>query len=546
MLSIHVKDDQLDLPDDFSVSLALSSPIFNAIGDYSFPFKIPSTWRNKAILGWKNRVASTRSVYETYDGSMRWNGMVMYRGTIRVTIADDSSYEGTLIFDKGNFNYDVKDLMLNQFDYGMMNFANEADALTYFNWTLNHFYPDAPFAMPQIQNATFFDPPSVDLEQLTYNRYYPDKLLHAKTTLGNRTLLVPCFYLKFVLNKLAEIMGYRLQDDFFTSKTQLSRLVIYNSVDVNEVIFGLQQFYFFRNIPNVKVADFLSGLETWFNCSFHVDGVNKILRIVGNRDVLFNSEVVEFSKNILTVSNQMTDQDQTMDRVLGYQLSKSPDQGDKFYKTRLDLEQPLLDNVRGCVQYKSDIPWPPYAWLGDIYYVTSEDIWYQAGVNMYYMMAWLPLANGPSLMDKFVYRWGTDNNKIDTIFSTLADPYGEVQCGNLGTDNKKDTPRLFWVAWVGGYTIPLSLSGLNDDSIFSIRYDGSIGMIKNFWKDWLDWKIDKTKYVWIEKQMDPIELLNFDFTKRYCMNGINYLVSEIAVTFNKLSITSAQLKCFTA
>ena len=30
------------------------------------------------------------------------------------------------------------------------------------------------------------------------------------------------------------------------------------------------------------------------------------------------------------------------------------------------------------------------------------------------------------------------------------------------------------------------------------------------------------------------------------INGINYLVSEIAVTLNKSSIKSAQLKCFTA
>ena len=80
MLSIQIADQSLDLSDDFSVSLNLKSPIFNDVGDYSFPFKVPSTARNMSILGWKNRLASKRSIYETYEGSIRWNGMVLYTG----------------------------------------------------------------------------------------------------------------------------------------------------------------------------------------------------------------------------------------------------------------------------------------------------------------------------------------------------------------------------------------------------------------------------------------------------------------------------------
>ena len=58
--------------------------------------------------------------------------------------------------------------------------------------------------------------------------------------------------------------------------------------------------------------------------------------------------------------------------------------------------------------------------------------------------------------------------------------------------------------------------------------------------------MDDRKSVKIEKQMDFIELKNLDFTKRYRINGINYMISEISVTLNKASIKSVQLKCFTA
>lgn len=541
MLTIHIADQQLDLQDDFSVALILKSPVFNDIGDYTFPFKIPSTIKNMSILGWKNRIASSGNIYEIYEGSIRWNGKIMFIGTIKIKAASDKTFEGSLYFDKGNFNYQAKDLVMNSIDYGMMNFETEDDAITYFNWTLTHLYPESDFAMPEIKNDMFFDPPTLDPQQQTINRLYDDNLLHKTTTSGHRTILIPFFYLKFVLKKITEYLGYELQDEFFSKSTQLSRLVIYNSVNVSEIFFGLQQFYFFRNMPNAKLGEFISGLEKWFNCSFHVNHLKKVVRIVSNTDVLLNSEIIEFSKNILSISHQINEQ------ILGYQLIRTPDGGDPFYKSQLEFEFSDIDNVKGCVQNFSDIPPYPFTWLGDIYYVINTDVWWQLGTNpISFLIEWQVLPVGPSLIDKFYYRWATDKNKIETIFSTLIDRSGQVECGNLGADHKKDTPRLFWVAWVGGYIFPYRLYGLADDSNFSLRYPGANGLVNKFWKQWLNWQMDNAKYVWIEKQMDFVEFKDFDFTKRYRINGINYLVSEIAVTLNKSSIKSAQLKCYTA
>jgi hypothetical protein len=80
MLSIRINDQALELSDDFSVSLNLKSPVFSSVGDYSFPFRIPSTDRNRSLLGWKNRVSSTSDIYETFPGSLCWNGSVIFSG----------------------------------------------------------------------------------------------------------------------------------------------------------------------------------------------------------------------------------------------------------------------------------------------------------------------------------------------------------------------------------------------------------------------------------------------------------------------------------
>lgn len=542
MLSIVIADQQLDLSDDFSVSLNLRSPIFNDVGDYSFPFKVPSTARNMAILGWKNRIASTRSIYESFEGSIRWNGMILYSGQIRIKTASDKTFEGTLYINKGNFNYEVKDLILTSIDFGMTSFPGDDQAMDYFNWSLTHFYPEVNFSFPQISNLDFYDPQATDPELQAYNLIFPDGKLHKSTSDGHhRTILVPFLYLKFVLSKVAENFGYRLEDEFFTSATELSRLVIYNSINISEVFAGLQQFYYCRFLPKVKVSEFIAGLEKWFNCSFHADSRQRVVRIVGNKDVLLHSDVVDFSRNVLSISQDIPDQ------ITGFRFLLGPDSGDKLYQAKLDQEKGITDLIKGSVQSFSDVPPYPHTWLGDIYYILDTNSWWQLGVNPFsFLIEWQLLPNGPSLTDKFFYKWGDEKNKYETIFSSLADKFGVVSCGNLGADNQKITPRLFWVGLYGGWDTPYQLRGLAYDNNFSLRYTGSNGLINLYWKDWVNWQMDTRKSVKIEKQIDFIELKDLDFTKRYCINGINYLISEIAVTLNKSSIKSAQLKCFTA
>ena len=150
------------------------------------------------------------------------------------------------------------------------------------------------------------------------------------------------------------------------------------------------------------------------------------------------------------------------------------------------------------------------------------------------------------MTDKFFYKYGDAEDKFETIFSSLSDKFGVVSCGNLGTDKDKITPRLFWVGIAGGWGTPSQLRGMAWDSNFSLRYPGANGLFSLYWKDWADWIIGSRKSVKIEKQMDFIELKDLDFTKRYRVNGINYLVSEVSVTLTRSSIKSAQIKCFTA
>ncbi|MEI6898395.1 MAG: hypothetical protein WCL00_00840 [Bacteroidota bacterium] len=537
MLSILVDNQSLDLSADFSVSLNLKSPIFNDVGDYSFPFKVPATSKNKVILGWKNRIASSNSIYQTYDGRIQWNGMELYAGQIKIKVAGDKTFEGTLYIDKGNFNYEIKDLLLHRIDFGSKTFDTDQEAINYFNYSLTHFYPEMDFAMPEINNVDYYDPQTTNVDLMSYNHIFTDGWLRKMSTDGtSKNILTPFLYLRFVLNKLAETFGYRLEDNFFSSSFELSRLVIYHSVNLNDIIFGLQQIYYCRFLPQIKVSEFIAGLEKWFNCSFHTDYNQKVIRIVSNKEVLLHSEVIDFSKNIISISQEIPDP------IEGFQFLSGPDSGDKVYQERLEQEKGIIEMVKGAVQSFSDIPAYPFTMLGDIYYVVDSNAWWQLGI-VNWMVQWVQLTAAPTLIDKFFYKWGSDANKFETIFSTLSDQYMVVNCGNLGADYQKITPRLFWVNLTGN---PARLRGFASGSNFTLRYTGGNGLFNLYWKDWANWIMNDRKCVKIEKQMDFTQLKNLDFTKRYSIDGINYLISEVAVTLNISSIKSTQLKCFTA
>ena len=146
--------------------------MFNDVGDYSFPFKVPAlqgicqSWDGKTVSIDPKRL-------ETFDGSIRWNGIVLYVGQIKIKTASDKTFEGTLYINKGDFNYEVKDLILTSIDFGMKSFPTDQDAVNYFNWSLTHFYPEVDFSLPEIANMDFFDPVATNPElmlTITYSR----------------------------------------------------------------------------------------------------------------------------------------------------------------------------------------------------------------------------------------------------------------------------------------------------------------------------------------------------------------------------------------
>ena len=142
MLSLEVSGQPLDISKDISISISLKNPMFNEIGDYTFPFKLPASRRNKAILGWKSRIENTRDIHEEFPISVLWNGIELFSGQLRPKLCNDTTYEATMFFERGNFNWQIKSLILNQVDLGQRNFDLADDAIAFINSCLTQVYPE--------------------------------------------------------------------------------------------------------------------------------------------------------------------------------------------------------------------------------------------------------------------------------------------------------------------------------------------------------------------------------------------------------------------
>ena len=539
MLSIEVNGIPLDLPNDFSVTLNLKSPLFNKIGDYSFPFKLPATPKNINILNWTHRVESNRDKSYTVPAVLLYSGQLIFSGSIRLKKASDDTYQGSLFVEKGNFNYEIKDKFLTDVDFGSMTFADDDAVLAYLNSTLDRLYPLEPLACPEIYNQLYFDPPSEDLERHYYNKMSQvNGELALWTTEGNRTLLMPSLYLQFVLRKVADAFGYSLNDELFYPDESLRQLAFYTSYSVNFRFWFIHTIYFNLLLPKVKIAKLITNLESMFNCTFLVNTNTKEIRIVSRTAVLKGTDFIEFSSNITSFSVEIEKQKD------GKIFSMESDEGDQVFEAMLETQKETLDLIRGSVETKEDLQPMPLSELGDIRYVISEDVWYQLNV-VSFEIGWRVFDMSGLLRSKFIYKQNDESNKVETGLSFLADKIYSTQCGNLGDDYRDISPRLFFIRRTPFFPDPYDHTwAMNWTDDHALYWSGKNGLFIKHWKDWTDWEMVDRKKIVFEKQMNLAQIKDLDYTKKVRINGNRYLIAELQVIFKRDSIQTAKLKGF--
>lgn len=538
MLSLKVNGEAVDLPDDFSVTSNLKSPIFNEIGSYSYPFKFRNTPRNARIIGFLHRQEGIRDPFVSAPSQLLWNGNLLEETEIKYSQIDSSIIEGTMLQAEGSFFNAIKERMMRAVNTGEFIFPSEFNAIDYINYCNGRYYPEVNVAFPKIQNLDYFDPVTEDPQQQYFNYHKADNRIYAFTDLANRTVIVPFVFLRHVLMSVFKDAGYKLTDYMFSKHADYNKLVVYNSLTCNSLMtdftYTLLDIFTSLHLPNNKVTEFLTGIETHFNCRFFVDNLMKQARCISVDDILKSSDYIEFSDRIEKISLDLTNQ------KTGFLFQMELDSDDTVVEELTDLEDRHTDFIRPSVPTLYDLPQFPNAEIGEIRSVEAQG-------NMYYKLQtnkqWIAIPQiFQDVFSQFFFR--DFSEKVDSKFSTLANPGNayEVKCGNKMASWKDATPRVFFVV-KDTYYGSNNMIGRNQTSAFSLNFNQSNNIFDTHYKTYFNWFI-QTRPVKIVKQMTFEEIRSLDFSRKYRINGMDYLIKTVRVTFTKDRIKPATLELY--
>lgn len=541
MLSLHIDNRPVELPPDFSVTMNLKSPVFGDVGSYSYPFKIPNSPRNAITFGFRHRVPNTTNPYLVQQGYFAWKNIILFQGTIKTRIANTDYLEGNIFEGNGDFNYLRKNKTLQDINFGQETFSWEEFRNVFINGCAGKVYPERNVAFPEILNRSYFETVPTDPHLLYFN-YYENGAIYPPyfPNYQHVGVVVPMLYLRYVLKKIFEQLGYTLDDKFFTSDTDYNSLALYNSVDCNSGPSGYFSYskillMYNYHVPRMEINEFFSGLENMFNIRLFVNNNTRTVLIKSVDQIVKEIQYVEFSQNIISVSTEPED------KIKGFHLKMNMDTNDEYYTDAKTLQDELLKHIKPSVQTLAELnPWPASNFL-DTRFVYEQDAFYILGYNG----LWAPVASTYftwNFFSEWIYK--DDDRQVETSFSslmsTVAPPYYGVT-GNVMTEWQDVAPKLFFVQHITvGDNKVIARAYTDHNNLFC---DGEFGLMNKHYKDYCDFRMS-TKLVKVTKHMTFSELKDFDFSRKYMIHGIKYLVASIQVTIKRDRIMPAVMECY--
>jgi hypothetical protein len=543
MLKLFINDQAADITNDISITLKFASPIFNKIGDYTYPFKLPATPLNVSILGFKHRIETAFDPFEIFSGTLEWNGVIVAKGTIRILKAQAEFYEATLFMDKGDFLFLRKNMTLQDIDFGTMSFGSLPLKMDYFNAGQQTIYPERNFSLPQILNKSYYET-LPDHEQLWYFNYYYFGDLQYRWDLVDNTPLVPMLYLRYVLKMVFEKIGFTLDDDFFAMDPQYNSMVLYNNVNANcrneaPFDYDIDKVFLSYHVPHMTLNDFLSGLESFFNLRFFVNNLTGVVKLVSVDKIIKSSDTVDFSSMVSDIYTEIGDP------LKGFKLSMNIDSDDDVASLQTATMDEMISNVKPSVESIADLPIWPNSPDNEIRFVRDTLTYF-----MLYNHVWVSIPTWTNFggLNQFIH--AENDISMETKFSTLFNAPGELlECivGNSMANWAATTPKLFFVKFhpfVSGIENSQKVYGSNRTDSKYLFYSEDHGLYNQHFKAFLDFQM-QAKTVKFIKQLTLLDLNQLDFSKKHTIDGNNYMLSTVQVTLTNQGFKPATITALT-
>lgn len=543
MIQIEVSGERLDLG-KVSITFELTSPVFNQVGSFSYPFTIPATAKNKRLLSFPGKVNKHATNSNEFDAKIYLKGILWKTGSLVIDEAGTLDIKCHFTVGEGYFYNMVKEVMLNNVDMGGDHYTSDI----YIGDRWQKTYPEIEWTLFPIFNSKFYD----SLDHDGFKEYFSTTLANSinkwynssqQWVITNNTL-VPFAFLNYVIQQVFNHLGLKVDKNDIFNNDYLKNLVLINLTSLCEMYTDGE------NINNQVPAT--------YNLQNHVPkkALNEFFLFLEKQFLAFvfyeeksNTASLETFKNIVNKLNLNTIDNEDIqsftikiDYFNGYAIIWEKDENDATMSEpyTVDISSFTIKSVDLFSELPATIP------NNELYFCVERAKYYGGvlGDNPSYPQY---IAKGGTYND---FKTGTKNfelkpaanvNPSGSLNSYWIFKEGTYKFDNVVTENEEFFKVLFFCS----DTQPRgSIFHDNDDTNSqSLAWWGENGMYEKFFKEYLQMKQNQVQADFKLKP-DLAFLRNLKFQEKYRFQEANWLLSKVRFTVTNEKISPAQVTAF--
>jgi hypothetical protein len=597
----HGDDNQLysriDVYHDISLAIKLTNPMFNDVGSHSIPFQIPASAHNLKVFGFPGRVERyTEFKNRQYPMYIYAEGLHLLTGNLVIMSADPTTIECYFKSGNGDFWSSIRDKTLQDIDLGESpTFANTNDALAYMNSSTTSKYPEMPFAMFPVVNLGLTN-------DLTWDDINSNKGWIGSTMVNywdvsdplNSGFLIdwcsmsPYLYISYIIDKLLVFFGYNAESSFINDDSELKSLVLYNNTSrfwKDNALFMPKlpgdrpnKFNFSDYATGCSIIDFIDAIKDMFCATLFVNDRSKQAKFLTYKRIISDTHIEPIKR---VVSDIRIDHADTFEQIhCFFDNDKSAYHENDIRDFRESVKiAPVFNTLPTPGTINTQLNWLCLVRAEDTYYrvvydlgvpatweVHSRNISKESGYDSENALKvstkafTLPMYYGD---DKFIILQGIGNQTFTLVSWPLAHQMNDVEIKQLNSEIEKDfTPRLLFYRGMqpdqstpqnyyplGTYDVYTTNKANGNvpkipDANLALQWDGPYGLIENFYKEYLQWKMAGPDKLEFNAWFDVTELAALDFSQKYAINNNHMFLDSVEFALTHTGVTVSKVTAY--
>lgn len=287
MTRLFIDGKEVILSSDFELDLYRENPFFTRNGDYTYDIDVDLYVPQNSLLYKSINRTDVTSKFSNRSAVVIADGVTVVKGTEIVLSVDSRYAKIQIVSGNSELNYISSKESIRNLNLGMIT-ATKEEALI----GLDYFFPDRNYVYPPVYVGY------KDNQSFSFNNQMT--IQETGTIYNEDTVMIPQPFFLFVVEKVIEAIGYRLQENELRNDPRWCRLIMINGIKTESIA---------EMLPDWTIDEFLDEVEKFFNCVILIDQTEKTAHILRTDGYYANVDSIEIDMVV------DTDKEKTYDVV---------------------------------------------------------------------------------------------------------------------------------------------------------------------------------------------------------------------------------------